>query len=217
MAQLPLEFLFRCSRALHAQLDTTLYRRDALTCLYVLWATVRGDACDFASWLVAQSGFDVDALTDQGPTPLATACAAGQFKLAHRLLSLGADCSVGVPTRATETIIHVVLRACTDGQNPILEHLPYVMSTYRGVNLSLGLAPSGVSAVSWAAAGRPRAVLKLKTYDYHVKALRNHIVRAELYNNHNKSCFLHFVLPFVLTMKEKPRSFIRRAWRKGIM
>ncbi|KAK1973922.1 hypothetical protein LZ30DRAFT_787409 [Colletotrichum cereale] len=71
-------------------------------------------ACDFVGWLVALGGFDVDALTDQDLTPLATACAAGQFKLAHRLLSLGADCSIGVPMRATETLIHVVLRACTD-------------------------------------------------------------------------------------------------------
>ncbi|KAK2051260.1 ankyrin [Colletotrichum caudatum] len=324
-------------------------------------------ACDFAGWLVAQAGLDVNASTDQGMTPLATACAAGQFKLAHRLLSLGADCSVVVPARPTETLIHVTLRVCTDmgmrrlavnegddeyplyllgrdeafdalpelvqqlinkgvavnatdsnlqtalhvavaigelglvelllrsgaspemrdvfgatpldlakrqsplltparwckrpgfgpssspisgndigfvaarvvfelgeihtpyaastlrqqcwvvidDQNPILEHLPHVMSSYRGGNPSLGIALSGISAVFWAAGGRPRVILKLRMYDSHVKALRKHIVRVEFHNDHNKSRFLQFVLPFVLTIEEKQRSFIRRAWREG--
>ncbi|GKT61108.1 ankyrin repeat protein [Colletotrichum tofieldiae] len=328
-------------------------------------------ACDFAGWLVAHGGIDISAPTDQGMTPLAAACAAGQFKLAHRLLSLGANYNDHVPTRPTETLIHVALRACSDmgmrrlavntgddkyslylsgrdeafdmvpelvrlliaegvavdatdadqqtalhvaatfgelgvvellltkganpemqdvfgatpldlakkqsplvtaarwsrrpgygpspppttgddigfaargcdpdtsqatdqagrvvfelseihtphttstlrqqcwvvidGQDPILEHVPHISSTYRGGNPLLVFALSGISAVFWAAEGRPRVILKLKTYDYHVKALRKHIARVEFRDNHNKACFLRFVLPFVLTMEEKSR------------
>ncbi|GKT52018.1 tankyrase-2 [Colletotrichum spaethianum] len=72
------------------------------------------DACDFADWLVAHGGIDINTMMDQGMTPLATACAAGEFKLTHRLLCLGANCNDSVPTRPTETLIHVALRACND-------------------------------------------------------------------------------------------------------
>ncbi|KAK2022212.1 ankyrin [Colletotrichum zoysiae] len=366
---------------------------SALHDLSCHWTPGSG-VCDFAGWLVTQAGLDVNASTDQGMTPLAAACAAGQFKLAHRLLSLGADCSVVVPTRPTETLLHIALRACTDmgmrrlavntggdeywlyllgrdeafdtlpelvqqlinngvavdatdanqrtalhaavavgelglvelllrsganpemrdvfgatpldlakrqsplltparwcrrpgfgpssspitgndigyvaaryrplltateaarsldsdlahltdqagrvvfelgeirtpyaastlrqqywvvidGHNPILEHLPYAISSCRGGEPSLGIALSGVSAVFWAATGRPQVVLKLRTYDFHVKALRKHIVRVEFQNDHNKTRFLRFVLPFVLTVQEKQRSFIYQAWREG--
>ncbi|GJC89497.1 putative ankyrin repeat protein RF_0381 [Colletotrichum liriopes] len=324
-------------------------------------------ACDFAGWLVTHGGIEVNAPTDQGMTPLATACAAGQFKLAHRLLSLGANCNDRVPTRPTETLIHIALRACNDmgmrrlavntggdeysiylsgreealdmvpelirlliaegvavdatdankqtplrvaatfgelgvielllrsganpemqdvfgatpldlakkqsplvtaarwsrrpgcgpspspttsddigfatdqtgrvvfelseihtphttstlrqqcwvvidGQDPILEHVPHISSTYRGGNPLLVFALSGISAVFWAAKGRPRVILKLKTYDYHVKALRKHIARVEFRDNHNKACFLRFVLPFVLTMEEKSRASLRKTF-----
>ncbi|GKT52017.1 uncharacterized protein ColSpa_12198 [Colletotrichum spaethianum] len=92
-----------------------------------------------------------------------------------------------------------------DGRDPTLEHVSPLSSTYRGGNPSLGFALSGISAVFWAAEGRPRVILKLKTYDNHVKALRKHIVRVEFRDSRNKTCFLRFVLPFVLTMEEKSR------------
>ncbi|KAK6206229.1 putative ankyrin repeat protein [Colletotrichum tabaci] len=95
-----------------------------------------------------------------------------------------------------------------DSQNPTLEHVPHIASTYRGGNPLLGISLSGLSAVFWAVKGRPRVILKLKTYDYHVKARRK---------NHSRTQFLQFVLPFVLTIEEKARSFVRRAWKKGTM
>ncbi|KAK6206230.1 putative ankyrin repeat protein [Colletotrichum tabaci] len=76
--------------------------------------TPGNEAGDFAEWLVAPGLIDINAQTDRGMTPLATACTAGQFKLAYRLLSLGAKCNTSVPTRPTETLIHIALRTCND-------------------------------------------------------------------------------------------------------
>ncbi|GJC89537.1 putative ankyrin repeat protein RF_0381 [Colletotrichum liriopes] len=364
---------------------------SALHDLIRRWAP--GDeAYDFADWLVTHGGIDINTLTNQGMTHLATACAAGQFKLAHRLLSLGTNCNDRVPTRPTETLIHVALRACNDmgmrrlavnagdheyllslsgrdeafdmvlelvqlllhgvdvdatdaseqmalhvgatfgglgvielplgsgakpelrdtsgatpldlakKQSPLVtpaqlvetswlrafavpyqwrqhrhgtalysprprrharstpmarssrirlagwfsssarsthrtlraacvtsavwsstvktrfhKHVPNLPLTYRGGNSFLRFAFGGVAAVFWVAEGRPRVILKLKTHDNHVKALREHIVRVEFRDSRNKTCFLRFVLPFVLNMEEKSRSFVRRAWRKGTM
>ncbi|KDN69958.1 putative calcium/calmodulin-dependent protein kinase type 1B [Colletotrichum sublineola] len=94
----------------------------------------------------AQGGLNVNTSTDRGMTPLATACAAGQFRLAHRLLSLGADCNVGMPTRPTETLVHVALRACMDMGTQRLaantrddEYSHYLLGRDKAFNMVLGL------------------------------------------------------------------------------
>ncbi|KAK1993621.1 hypothetical protein LX36DRAFT_714467 [Colletotrichum falcatum] len=81
---------------------------------------------------MAQDGLDINASTDRGMTPLVTACAAGQLKLAHRLLSLGADRNAGVPTRPTETL---PTRGTTDVR------INYLLGRDEAFRTALGLVP----------------------------------------------------------------------------
>ncbi|KAK2051035.1 ankyrin [Colletotrichum caudatum] len=69
-------------------------------------------AADLIKRLVAKGLVDVGAATRDGTEPLATACAAGQYRIAIALLESGANCHARILSRPSHTILHVALDAC---------------------------------------------------------------------------------------------------------
>ncbi|KAI8295977.1 hypothetical protein K4K59_004314 [Colletotrichum sp. SAR11_240] len=88
-------------------------------------------------------------------------------------------------------------------ENPVLHHLA---GPSHRPDLRLSFPVSAISAVLWSARGRPRAILKLRSYDYHNSALRKEVIRVEFRDNVHKTQFLHYMLPLVTTMMEKSPS-----------
>ncbi|KAF4474292.1 hypothetical protein CGGC5_v017209 [Colletotrichum fructicola Nara gc5] len=271
----------------------------------------------FADWIMNKCHADLELVDSHNKTPLATACEAGQFRLARKLLSLGANPHAASPGT---TLAHFALQTCGDmgtrplardegtpetrplpidlakrhhpllaasgwsanaGQGPMATTssgaLGLVLPAYRALldatllgtafnvgdvwytdnadrtafelshlktpakdcklliqqwvvsgeenpvlhhlagpshrpDLRLSLPVSAISAVLWSARGRPRVILKLRSYDYHNSALRKEVIRVEFRDNVHKSQFLHYMLPLVTTMMEKSPGWIWRVW-----
>lgn len=66
---------------------------------------------EFADWLVNAHHVDLELVNSRNDTPLGTACEAGQFRLARKFLSLGADANAAPPGT---TLAHSALQTCGD-------------------------------------------------------------------------------------------------------
>lgn len=169
--------------------------------------------------LLAASGWSANA--GQGPTANTSSGALGYVLPAYRTLLdatlLSTAFNVGdvwytdnadrtsfelrhlkTPTKECKLLIQQWV--VSGEENPVLYHLA---GPSHRPDLRLSVPVSAISAVLWAARGRPRAILKLRSYDYHNSALRKQVVRVEFQDNMHKTQFLHYMLPLVTTMTEE--------------
>ncbi|KAF4475512.1 Ankyrin-2 [Colletotrichum fructicola Nara gc5] len=85
---------------------------------------------DFADWIMNKCHADLELVDSHNKAPLATACEAGQFRLARKLLSLGANPHAASPGT---TLAHFALQTCGDmGTRPLArdEGTPETYSRY---------------------------------------------------------------------------------------
>lgn len=169
--------------------------------------------------LLAASGWSANA--GQGPTATTSSGALGLVLPAYRTLLdatlLGTAFNVGdvwytdnagrtafelshLKTPAKDCKLLIQQWVVSGEDNPVLHHLA---GPSHRPDLRLSVPVSAISAVLWAARGRPRAILKLRSYDYHNSILRKEVVRVEFRDNVHKTQFLHYMLPLVTSMMEK--------------